>query len=114
MSADLVPRAERFVVELPVRYRVAGQEDWSYGLTRNISTSGLLFNALKPLGVDTPVEFEVSVPRPFAGHDHARLNCTGLIVRGTKELDDTSSLAATISTYQLLPHDDSLAASHER
>lgn len=113
MSTDLVPRAERFVVELPVRYRALGEPQWSYGLTRNISTTGLLFNVLKPLDVDTPVEIEVAVPRPFVGHDHARLTCTGHIVRGIRELDDSSSLAATIASYRLLPTDDPLRVAHE-
>lgn len=113
MSTDLVPRAERFVVELTVRYRALGQPEWSYGLTRNISTTGLLFNVLKPLDVDTPVEIEVAVPRPFVGHDHARLTCTGHIVRGIRELDDSSSLAATIASYRLLPTDDPLLVAQE-
>ena len=113
MSTDLVARAERFVVELPVRYRALGRPEWSYGLTRNISTTGLLFNVLKPLDVDTPVEIEVAVPRPFVGHDHVRLTCTGHIVRGIRELDDSSSLAATIASYRLLPTDDPLLVAQE-
>lgn len=110
MSSDPIPRAERFVVELPVRYRPVGEDAWRYGVTRNISTTGLLFNVMKPLDVDTPIELEVAVPRPFVGHDHARLTCTGHIVRGMREHDAGSLLAATIATYQLMPADDSLLA----
>lgn len=113
MSSELIPRAERFVVELPVRYRPVGETTWTYGLTRNISTTGLLFTTLEPLDVDTAIELEVAVPRPFVGHDHARLTCTGHIVRGMKEADDSASLAATIASYRLMPTDDPLLVAHE-
>ncbi len=113
MSSDPIPRAERFVVELPVRYRAVGESAWSYGLTRNISTTGLLFNVVNALEVDTPIELEVAVPRPFAGHDHAKLACTGHVVRGMREVDESASLAATIASYRLMPTDDPRLVAHE-
>src|SRR5581483_8833518 len=38
-------RAQRFNLNLPLRYRLLGEENWRLGTTENISRSGLLFRA---------------------------------------------------------------------
>lgn len=52
----LVERAVRRDLRLPLRYRVAGGEDWRPGETINISESGLLFTSNELLDVDSSVE----------------------------------------------------------
>lgn len=37
------PRARRFEVSVPIRYRLADDHDWHAGVTKNISHSGVLF-----------------------------------------------------------------------
>lgn len=59
---DPVPRATRYPLNLPVRYRPAGDERWGYGMTLNISHTGLLLRADREVGVDRPVEMEVVLP----------------------------------------------------
>ncbi len=58
-------RALRHEMQLPLRYRVEGQKDWSAGETLNLSESGLLFSSDDILEINTRVEITfqtVSVP----------------------------------------------------
>jgi hypothetical protein len=55
-------RATRFAMNLPVRYRARGDEDWSYGMTVNISCSGVLFRTARAVAAATPVEIELVLP----------------------------------------------------
>src|SRR3974390_2499968 len=47
MTRDKIPpfRAQRFNLQLPLRYRRVGEEGWRSGTTENISRSGMLFLA---------------------------------------------------------------------
>jgi len=47
-----VERAERRVLQIPMRYRIDGQEDWSNGETVNLSETGILFSADSMLEVN--------------------------------------------------------------
>lgn len=49
-------RAARRDLRIPLRYRVAGGEEWHPGETVNISESGLLFSSNELLEVDENVE----------------------------------------------------------
>ena len=53
---EWVTRAERHDLQIPLRYRVEGQEDWTLGETLNLSQSGLLFSSNSLLEVDTRLE----------------------------------------------------------
>lgn len=53
---ERVPRAERRALQIPLRYRIEGQEDWSKGETLNLSESGILFSSESPLEIDTRLE----------------------------------------------------------
>lgn len=49
-------RALRHQMQLPLRYRIEGQEEWSAGETLNLSESGLLFSSDDILEINTRVE----------------------------------------------------------
>jgi PilZ domain len=49
-------RAARRELRIPLRYRIAGGEEWHQGETVNISESGLLFSSNELLEVDSNVE----------------------------------------------------------
>jgi hypothetical protein len=49
-------RAVRHALQLPLRYRIEGQEEWSRGETLNLSETGVLFSSDKMLEVNTRVE----------------------------------------------------------
>lgn len=55
-------RATRQEIRIPLRYRLAGAEDWFLGETINVSESGLLFSSDEMLEVQTRLEitFQIS------------------------------------------------------
>ncbi len=52
----MVDRATRHQLRLPLRYRLAGQEDWCFGETINVSESGVLFSSDDLLEIDARLE----------------------------------------------------------
>jgi len=88
-------RATRFAVPVPLRYRLAGTAAWSDGRIENISRSGLLFRAARPLPLDTALEMTFALPVGPAGRD---LFCRGRVVRTVP-----GAVAATIATFRFLP-----------
>jgi hypothetical protein len=51
-----VNRAERHPLQIPLRYRIQGEKDWSPGETVNLSESGLLFSSESLLEINTRLE----------------------------------------------------------
>lgn len=103
-NSGFLPRAQRYSVGLPFRYREAGTEVWHEGRTTNISVSGVLFSGMQPLKPRTRIEGTVTLP-PFApGTDSAVLRCRGSIVRnGTERSSSLSAvLAAEIADFRLV------------
>jgi hypothetical protein len=49
-------RAIRHELNIPLRYRLEGQEDWATGEALNMSESGLLFTSNQLLEIDTKVQ----------------------------------------------------------
>lgn len=53
---ERIARAERHALQIPLRYRVEGQEGWLKGETVNLSESGILFSSESLLEIDTRLE----------------------------------------------------------
>lgn len=51
-----VERAERHALQIPLRYRLEGQKEWSLGETVNLSESGILFSSDLLLEVNDRLE----------------------------------------------------------
>lgn len=96
MEAEIVDRAARFVLNLPMRYRRKGEDDWTTGKTVNVSRSGVLFAADEnPLpGTALEMWLEMSGENPAC----AAIFCTGMVVRH----DDEQRVAARFQEYQLV------------
>ena len=59
-------RAMRHELNIPLRYRLEGQENWAIGEAINMSESGLLFTSDQLLEVDTKVQItfqSIDVPQ---------------------------------------------------
>lgn len=92
-------RALRFPLELPLRYRSAGDTRWREARTENISRSGVLFRTDDLVDIDTEVEMIVVLPvRPTP----SAVLCRGRIVRTVLPagVERHPGLAATISSYR--------------
>ncbi|HEY6351566.1 MAG TPA: PilZ domain-containing protein [Candidatus Angelobacter sp.] len=51
-----VERAERHALQIPLRYRLEGQKEWSPGETVNLSESGILFSSESLLEINDRLE----------------------------------------------------------
>ncbi len=101
------PRARRFAVHVPLRYRCRGEQEWQEGTTENLSCTGLLFRAQRPLAPRTPVELSFALPTQLAGQAQVHIACEGYVARiapngGT----GVPLLAAALLGYRVLYADD--------
>lgn len=94
------PRAARYEMSVPLRYRQAGEESWRQGRTVNISSSGLLFES-PGVAIEAPTRIEFvltmstpGIPRP------CYVRCLGRVVRDRGPGDP--AVAATIESYDFL------------
>src|SRR5579872_2934608 len=82
MKGRLSPfRAQRFNLQLPLKYRQIGEINWRAGTTENISRSGLLFRAEEILAPNVQVEINLVLPAEIAGLASAEVICRGEVVR---------------------------------
>jgi len=56
VARNLCDRAVRHELNIPLRYRLEGQENWAIGEAINMSESGLLFTSNELLEIDTKVQ----------------------------------------------------------
>jgi len=98
-SARERPRAARFNLRIPIRYRASGEAAWGEGTTENISRSGVLFRAKHLLEVGASVDMSFVLPVEMGGETRAEVTCRGRIVRAQRDTGDRTGLAATILNY---------------
>ena len=93
------PRAFRFHVQSPLRYRENGQTDWCEGTVINMSRTGVLFRAAHEVEPKTMLELQIRFPTE---DPPANVMCWGPAVR--MELpqppDSQPAIAAAISRYR--------------
>ncbi|HVI09792.1 MAG TPA: ATP-binding protein [Candidatus Binatia bacterium] len=95
-------RAQRFQLHLPLKYRRVDEADWHDGVTRNISRSGMLFQAEDPLQPNVILEISLVLPAEIAGLSPTEVVCRGEVVRTVKSNGEKMppALAAKILQYQ--------------
>jgi PAS domain S-box-containing protein len=94
-------RAQRFQLQLPLRYRRIDEEKWHEGQTKNISRSGMLFQAEDYLQPNVVLEINLVLPAEIAGLSPTEVFCRGEIVRSVREGEAVSpALAAKILQYR--------------
>ena len=86
------PRATRFAMNLPVRYRVRGEKVWSYGMSVNVSVSGLLFRADRH--VDPKARMQVELVLPGDEQGTASVTARGAVTRVSAESSGADHLVA--------------------
>jgi DNA-binding response OmpR family regulator len=95
-------RAQRFQLQLPLKYRRLDEETWHDGKTRNISRSGLLFQAEDLLQPNVVLEISLVLPAEIAGLSPTEVVCRGEIVRSVAAPGEEMppALAAKILQYR--------------
>src|ERR1700722_13664321 len=94
-------RAQRFYIQLPLRYRQLREKEWHVGTTENISRSGLLFEADELLQPAAQLEINLVLPAEIAGLSSTEVVCRGEVVRTVQSRGEMVSpaLAARILQY---------------
>src|SRR5260370_33996250 len=98
-------RAQRFNLQLPLKYRLLGENVWRNGTTENISRSGMLFRVEETIQPNAQLEINLVLPAELAGLFTAEVICHSAVVR-TVELEQPTvgpALAARILRYQFPP-----------
>lgn len=80
-----VPRAKRYEISAPARYRIRGEKEWHRGVMKNMSISGVLFGATLSLPLETNIEMRFALPLQLTGGESAaEVLCRGSVVRTWK------------------------------
>ena len=97
-------RAERFGIQMPLRYRLNGESKWRKGTTENISYSGVLFRGEEFAAPNTLLDLNLLLPDQIAGVPSAEVLCRGVVVRAErpKGTEVFPALATTISHYRFV------------
>lgn len=83
LSQNRISRARRYAIGAALRYRVSGEQEWREGVMENISISGVLLRAAKPLAPNTMIELRFSLPVELHGESAADVLCRGSVVRSS-------------------------------
>ena len=107
-------RAQRFELQIPLRYRAGGEVDWHRGTTRNISRSGVLFHGEDWAEPRSHLELNLRFPRENGVERAAELACRGTVTRSERGgIEEAGHLIAiSISHYRLVRSQDGRGASH--
>jgi len=89
---------QRFDLKLPFQILRSEVGSGTLGETKNVSSSGVLFQSTSPLPVGESIEYFITLPKTSGSKLDVRLRCVGRIVR---EMDD-ASFAATLDRYEFL------------
>jgi hypothetical protein len=97
-----VPRATRYPIQMPVRFRERGQAEWQEGTTVNISRTGVIFQSRIDLPPKALIEMQIMLPH-IIGEPTANVLCWGPVVRTDASLTEKRgqpALAAAILRYR--------------
>ncbi len=104
-TKEKTERATRFVISMPLRYRMPGETAWHRGKVENISRTGVLFSAEELMDVASPVEMTFQLPVEIGGPGAAQVLCVGNVVRTVlpPTSDQPPAMAASIRSYKFNP-----------
>ncbi len=97
------PRAERFPISIPVRYRKTNRPEWFEGKTENISRSGVLLLTEVSMEPKILIELRFELPVSVLGEGRGEIVCKGTVVRSEENplSDLPTSLAVSIRSYRM-------------
>jgi hypothetical protein len=96
-------RSRRFALQLPVSITRNGTERiQQIGLTKNISSGGVLFTASR--GPDIGVSIEYIISLSGSSDQKVNLRCIGKVLRSNRSngTDDSYDIAATLERYEFM------------
>ena len=92
-------KARRFDLKLPFELIRNGSESLSRpGETKNLSSTGVLFQSEADLHIGEPVEYVITLPTAPRNGENVRLHCIGKVVRLARKAE----IAATLERYEFV------------
>jgi len=97
-------RAQRFGLQIPLRYRTDSEGGWRNGTTRNISRSGMLFHGEDWAAPNTRIELTLLLPQQVGVERAAEVFCRGLVTRSERReiVEGGPLMAIQFSHYRLV------------
>jgi len=97
-------RAQRFELQIALRYRANGDTHWRKGMTKNISCSGVLFQGDIWADPSTPLEISLVLPKESTGASAAEVVCQAMVTRSERCASDGRGaiIAIRISRYRFV------------
>jgi len=97
-------RAQRFELQIPLRYRNDGEGGWHEGTTRNISRSGVLFQAEDWAEPRSHLEMTLLLPKEKGVDRAAEVVCRGTVMRSDRGASEEGGplIAISFSHYRLV------------
>lgn len=87
----------RFELHLPFEiHHVPGRTKVT-GLTRNVSSAGVLFDSSAPVGIGEKIQYSFKLPNPPGVHADVRVHCMGKVLRA-----EANEFAASIDAYEIV------------
>ena len=101
---SVTTRAQRFGIQMHLRYRLSGESTWRKGTTENISRTGVLFRGEEFAEPNTRLEMSLVLPNEISGLRCAEVVCRGIVVRSARPKGAAAfpALATTISHYRFI------------
>jgi hypothetical protein len=93
----IIPRADRFALQIPIMYRRTGEEDWFPSRVFNISESGVLFGPTE-LEPGVSVEVILSPPVQVGTLAPGKQVCAAEVIRAT----DIGAVAVRLAECRFL------------
>jgi len=96
-------RTRRFALQLPVSITRNGSErSVQLGLTKNISSGGVLFTAVKEPDIGASIEYVIALGGRT--EQQVSLRCIGKVLRANRSDSDKSAydVAATLERYEFV------------
>ena len=101
-------RAQRFQLEIPLRYRFKADGDWHRGTSINISRSGMFFHGEHRVEPRASLEMVLFLPQQPGVDRAAELVCRGTVMRSERSGIEKGDplIAIAISHYRLVRPQD--------
>jgi hypothetical protein len=97
-------RAPRFRLDLTVRYRAVGDDEWRQAKTGNISSTGVLLRSDGVMPLDTRLELRVALSVNEPAARGGEVSCVGRVVRLVGEPEGhVEGFAVAIDEYAFQP-----------
>ena len=92
-------KSKRFELKLPLELvRTGAIPIGQIGETKNMSSSGVLFDADTSLEIGSSIEYFITLPATKSGGNEVRLRCMGKVIRQ----EPAGNAAATLDRYEFV------------